>query len=455
MRINAHCHVFNLQAVFTQGTKNILQNRIRTLPPPFPDLILWLLEAHMAGGRPAGLRPDAADPLTLLATAVEEAGGGDLPLPALLLARMKSKTSISDGVLSLFDKAACDAALCDLIDLAAFVNIALTPDIDAITDFLFDQMAKASDEPGASFAIAPLMMDILSPAPDQAELALFEKQRAATSRQILRYPGRVLPFVAANPARPDMVATVKTALEDHGFVGVKLYPSLGYRVDDGSLDGLFALCNEKRVPLTMHCNTGGFYADRNFIDHCSPEPWGKILRDYPDIRICFAHFGGERFFLPSPDNTQAVWNAVILDMMRQKTIGSRVFADISYNTGGMGAKWARKGYFGRLNELLAEETVGSQILWGTDYFLVRQRISEEHYWQYFRDRITSDGAFDAATRHNPARFLGLPAGGAALSPVMADHLRFLADHARDAGIARRLPPAEWTKGHSLPPVGHS
>ena len=443
MRINAHCHVFNLQAVFTQGTRNILQNRIKNLPPPFPDLILWLLEEHMKGNPPADLRANALDPLGNLVEAVEQASAGKVTLPPLLAPLLKRGRAGDNGLWSLFDRAACDAAFCDLGDLAAFVNIALTPDMDGITDFLFDQIARGCDDAAADFAIVPLMMDILSTHPDATELGLFHKQLEATSRQVRRYPGRVLPFVAANPARPDMVAVVKAALETQGFVGVKLYPSLGYRVDDGRLDALFDLLGEKRVPLVMHCNTGGFHADRNFIEYCNPEPWRGILRLHPGLRICFGHFGGERFFLSSPDNDQARWHAMIVDMMRDREIGSRVYADISYNTGGMGARFAREGYFEALNALLAEERVASQILWGTDYFLVRQRISEEHYWRYFRDRIDSAAAFDAITEKNPARFLGLPTDGAAAEGVVADYLRFLATPA-PAGLEVRQPPAAWT-----------
>ena len=28
MRINAHCHIFNVQSIFTKGTKQILQDRL-------------------------------------------------------------------------------------------------------------------------------------------------------------------------------------------------------------------------------------------------------------------------------------------------------------------------------------------------------------------------------------------------------------------------------------------
>lgn len=132
MRINAHCHVFNLQAVFTQGTRNILQNRIKNLPPPFPDLILWLLEEHMKGNPPADLRANALDPLGNLVEAVEQASAGKVTLPPLLAPLLKRGRTGDNGFWSLFDRAACDAAFCDLGDLAAFST--LTPDMDGITD---------------------------------------------------------------------------------------------------------------------------------------------------------------------------------------------------------------------------------------------------------------------------------------------------------------------------------
>ena len=440
--------MFNLQSVFTQGTKNILKSRIKALPPPFPDLILWLLERHLAGGKVLSLRPGPADPMQVLAAAVEELAGSRAALPAGLRAQLLQAVppsfSLADAVLALFDKADQDAALSDPGDLAAFVNVALTPDMDDITDFLFDQMGKAFGEGRENFAIVPLMMDILSPDPDAAELAHYEQQLRRTSRQVLRYPGRVLPFVAANPRRPTMLETVVDALEHQGFVGVKLYPSLGYPVNDPGLAGLYEYCDGNHVPLTMHCSTEGFYEEKNFIAYSDPNPWREILRTYANLRICFGHFGGETFFLHTPDNTEAQWNAAILDMMRDATIGSRVFADLSYNTGGMGPAWAATGYFDTLNALLAEPALRAQILWGTDFFLVRQRITEEHYWQYFRKRITDAAAFDAITRDNPRRFLGCQGGSGVQPPTMRNYLRFLTQCQASSGPSRQLPAAAWT-----------
>lgn len=447
MRINTHCHVFNLQSVFTKGTKEILKNRVSLLPPPFPDIIVWLLEQYMDHGVPPAVRAGAADPIGQLVSALSP-GGGRKAFPtavtALKLEQALAAAPLAKAVAH-FNGADWDATFPDAADLAAFVNTALTPDMDDITDDLFAQMGAAFDEGPENFAMVPLMMDILSPAPSQAELSLFAVQLEATSRQVRRYPGRVLPFVAANPRRGEaMLPTVQDALENKGFVGVKLYPGLGYRVGDPALAAVYAYCNDNDIPLLMHCNPGGFYEKEAYRTYSDPGEWRTLLVKYPTLRICFGHFGGDNFFVHSPSNIEAIWNATILDMMRDATIGPRVFADISYNTGGMGPKWAVTGYFEVLDALLAEPALASQILWGTDSFLVRQRLSEKHYWQYFERHIGLAGAFDAITTANPRRFLGIGDAAAGSKPRLGRYLEFIKKAAAESGVPRKLPPAPWT-----------
>jgi len=47
------------------------------------------------------------------------------------------------------------------------------------------------------------------------------------------------------------------------------------------------------------------------------------------------------------------------------------------------------------------------ILWGTDFFLVRQRLRESSYWYFFEQMLDSK-EFDTISRENSNRFLKLP-----------------------------------------------
>src|SRR5439155_20874758 len=91
---------------------------------------------------------------------------------------------------------------------------------------------------------------------------------------------RVHPFVGFDPRRElvsrkradlkGALALAKEAVQEYGFIGVKLYPPMGfrplgngataemtaedaYRVD-GILDELYTWCEAEQVPVTAHCN---------------------------------------------------------------------------------------------------------------------------------------------------------------------------------------------------------
>jgi len=58
---------------------------------------------------------------------------------------------------------------------------------------------------------------------------LIKRKREIMSDLILEGQGRIMPFYAVDPRPPDPVESVKKAIESQGFVGVKLYPPMGYK----------------------------------------------------------------------------------------------------------------------------------------------------------------------------------------------------------------------------------
>ena len=70
-----------------------------------------------------------------------------------------------------------------------------------------------------------------------------------------------------------MTALVDT-LETKGFVGVKLYPSLGYSIDDAVLVALYDHCDANGIPITVHHGEGGFYYSKDSIEFARPDRWG-------------------------------------------------------------------------------------------------------------------------------------------------------------------------------------
>lgn len=318
-----------------------------------------------------------------------------------------------------------DARKKGLVDLLEFLYILLQPSIRHVTRRLMEQQAPDG-------AVVALTMDITEGGTTND--VMYRHQLTHTANQILSYPGRFFPFVCVNTRRTDHFAIMERALVAQGYVGVKLYPSLGYQVDSQAMRAVYAYCAERGVPMLMHCSPGGFFRSKQAIHFSDPEHWQPILEDFPTMKICFAHFGGADNLVQAQIPADS-WTQRILDLMEAY---DGVYTDISYNDAPMdgGEKEAR--YFDHLKRILADPVRGGRILFGTDYFLVRMRVREENFWTYFEERLTGS-EFKQMAERNPARFLGLPTGNAALSQPMQNYMHFVA---RNSTRCAALP-APW------------
>jgi len=141
---------------------------------------------------------------------------------------------------------------------------------------------------------------------------------------------RVLPFLGLSMKRFDKSAsfddTIKglkvsfpsvderrepTALNNGDFIGIKLYPSLGFdpfpegddektkKKRDNYLN-VYKHISDLGLPVTIHCqraaHMSGDRKKKELLRYTDPANWLSILKDNPglhDLRINFAHFGGE------------------------------------------------------------------------------------------------------------------------------------------------------------------
>ncbi|OIQ52097.1 Amidohydrolase [Pseudodesulfovibrio hydrargyri] len=417
MRINCHCHVFNLQSVFTKETRDIFKVKLddRGVPEQLSNLLLAMLTMILEKKSGVDLRADRNleiadilrelkeyDERTKLFERDPKLSIGDV---SRLLKSFTSRTDKSasvavdkfvSGLNALFDPAVLDGSGTDIEDLLAYVSIGFARSMDQVTDKLM-----AGLDPDV--AIVPLMMDITKFPKD--DYPLFVAQTEGTRRQIFRYPGRVFPFFAVNPKRGNTLSLMKDSLGT-GFVGVKLYPALNYSVTSSAMARVLAECDGTGTPLLMHCMRRGFNADRFSYRHGAPVHWKRLLEDHPGLRICFGHFGGDENLLAAGGPDKDSWTSDILDLMLR--FEGRVYADLAAHTDCM-TEHRLKNYFDNLNALIAGPH-GKYILWGSDWFMIRTRISEKNFWKVFEKRISKEN-FKRISEENPVRFLGLPVGG--------------------------------------------
>jgi predicted TIM-barrel fold metal-dependent hydrolase len=186
------------------------------------------------------------------------------------------------------------------------------PPVSLFTPALVDYDAWSDDR-----APTPLWQQILI----QEQIA-----RLAAMGRVGRPDARFHPFVAFDPRRqvqgpggsgaprpvsPTPVSSalelVAYAIESAGFLGVKLYPPVGFApIDnlalqprlafatalDRALVSLYAYCAAGEVPIMTHTSPSNEYAlGLRFL--VEPARWAPVLQRFPALRLNLGHFGGE------------------------------------------------------------------------------------------------------------------------------------------------------------------
>ena len=249
---------------------------------------------------------------------------------------------------------------------------------------------------------------------------------------------------------------VKRAIEEQGFVGVKLYPPMGFRplgngelakcvADeatryylgkyDAVLMRLFDWCAQNDVPVIAHCNDSnyaGVHDAKDAICHelGTPGQWaqlvGETLKRYSgdnELRVDMGHFGRADLHVADqlrkagldgaaadhPYSLQvAVDETETAEFLKaMKAYPANLYADLSnYDT--LRDDRLRAAFRGEISKLVAQNPhLASQLMYGTDWFMNMQEANP--YLTSFQEVI------DAAYARNffggnAARYLGLARG---------------------------------------------
>jgi len=228
-----------------------------------------------------------------------------------------------------------------------------------------------------------------------------------------------IPFVMIDPNRANCVELFKNAIEKLNYKGLKLYCNLGYYPTDSRLTPIYEYCNLHRLPIITHCtpNNPVYYngsrsqlLERLGLDELpyskyrdniqifgNPYNYESILKNYPNVNICFAHFGGS-------DNVDAYiknrdlrnWHTYILDLLENY---SNAYTDISYTL-------FDEGLVSYLVELMSNDKYKDKILGGSDYYM-NQTVGNESYVLNKYKQLVGETIFEKQFNENNLRFLKL------------------------------------------------
>lgn len=291
-------------------------------------------------------------------------------------------------------------------------------------------------------------------------------------------------------AQFDPLALVERAVKEEGFLGVKLYPPMGFkplgnaddvcqlypkrvlqdfgaapsdpttadcpkgkRPADGStalsrrLDSamisLFDLCSRVDVDASIIAHAGNsVQAGHDYGERADHAHWIPVFRRWPDLRVMLAHFGGFAYrSVGAPAGAQlpeSSWEWTFGRYLKEAG-DPPVFCDISYFTEVAHRTPAEtEAYatlFKRWVDLFDQDC--RHLVYGTDWLMLGLDDAYEGYTRRtfdFFERIFGKGApqLDRLFTGNAARFLGLRDG---------DHARtrLLSFYARHNVPASRLP----------------
>lgn len=111
----------------------------------------------------------------------------------------------------------------------------------------------------------------------------------------------MLPLVAHDPSRVGVIAGLNPHIHfplveelerqlGLGAIAVKIHPVHGgYRPDRSDLYPVYQLCEERGLPVVVHCGTSTFPGASN--RYADPAMLGDVVRDFPRLTLALAHGG--------------------------------------------------------------------------------------------------------------------------------------------------------------------
>ncbi len=188
------------------------------------------------------------------------------------------------------------------------------------------------------------------------------------------------------------------------------------------------------VPILAHAShSNGFEEDYDAF--AGPAGWELVLGEYPDLRVCFGHFGHLHGVGPDPAHASSDgWPSRFVELMDRHP---HVYADVGNSKLPLSDSY-RDQYLALLSLLLGGASPDAQqekrrrrLLYGSDFWMNTLSPSHDTYLTSFEaglgetfDRATVDGFMG----RNALRFLGFTGEDDAADFSNRNRQRFVAFH---------------------------
>jgi len=103
-------------------------------------------------------------------------------------------------------------------------------------------------------------------------------------------PDRLIGFASVDPHRDDALEVLERAFSEQKLMGLKLNPSSqGFMPTDPIMKPIYETCIRYNKPILFHA--GMTWIKNSSSKYSRPTVFEDVALDYPEMRICLAHFG--------------------------------------------------------------------------------------------------------------------------------------------------------------------
>lgn len=212
------------------------------------------------------------------------------------------------------------------------------------------------------------------------------------------------------------------------FVGIKIYPALGYVPYHPVLMDIFEVCEAKKIPVTTHSGghrthpshdkiiaayrkfENGEWVDKekeivlsnDKLDHYTkfflhPHSWEPVLKAFPDLRLNLAHLGSNDEWLAyrKHENSRVHQTFDLIERYEN------VYADFSYSF------YLKVNISAIYSKMYHDDHMAKRIIYGSDYYLceVEKKGSLKDYYANICEIFNDDEIRDNLLYKNAIRFL--------------------------------------------------
>jgi hypothetical protein len=153
-------------------------------------------------------------------------------------------------------------------------------------EILDEFIAFYSDEPEMRFMVHSIDFDY-TPVEDPLISYRTQLQELILLKSI--YQEKIYPYLCVDPRRrqgKELLKFVKPFLEERGFAGLSMYPSLGFSPDNEALSDLYEYAQTNQVSIVNHLDWQDHF-QLGQEKYSSPETFSPVLKKFPNLKVCF------------------------------------------------------------------------------------------------------------------------------------------------------------------------